>query len=156
MRVWKSGMPQTLEHIWNPAADATAFDSEGNLYISERYGQIYRISRELEMEVHMDTPCDFSSMIISASDDFYIACLQGEVYRFVGGDPEQSVLLGDYDDAAEALLSLEFSADESAIYLTSSVTGMLYSLDPISGEFSEILPPGTLTGSPVSIAAFHH
>src|SRR5262245_29410619 len=100
---------------------------------------------------------DCFSAAVRSNGDIYIGCLSGMVYRYVGGTPAGRVPLGDY---AGGNIALEFSPDQTVLYVATSDDGNLRTVDPDSGTdtivaggflatgiavFGSECPPGNFT-----------
>jgi|GEM_PF-4774243 len=157
VRASRDGSPDEVfvEDVFTP--DGLAFDNLGSLYVTDRKASvIYRVPEAGVREVFAETTCRPSSIQVAATHDIYFTCINGELRRYVGGDPQQVEVIGDYyTNGFETNTAIHLTPDEASLYYTAYADGSLLSIDLETGDFVELIPEGTLH-SPVSIGVFTH
>lgn len=122
--------------------DGLGFTSGGDLMVANRgsFGQVLTIDPAGNTSV-WDTIVgeDCLSLVVRNNGDVYVGCGGGNVYRYVGGDPNQRVLFGAW---GAANISMAFSLDFSVLYHSNSFDGKLRAIDPDTGTDVVVVDAG--------------
>lgn len=130
---------------------AMAFLADGHLLVADSgpSNAILHFNADTGIASAFDTlPEQAADLIIRSTGDVFASTTQGNIYRYVDGDPSNRVLLGNYGGAATTS-SMDFSPDHSVIYHVNSTDASIREIDPDTGASTVQL---TLPGTPGALA----
>jgi hypothetical protein len=123
--------------------DGLAFAANGNLYVANRDAfNILKINPAGEVSQFDTLPCNVFSIVVRDNGDIYAACSGGDIYRYLGGNPSERVLLASFDGTGN--IAMQFDLEHTVLYYTVEDIGNLRTIDPDSGFSTEVIPPGRL------------
>ncbi|MHC4845217.1 MAG: NHL repeat-containing protein, partial [Planctomycetota bacterium] len=128
-------------------ATAMAFLPDGDLLVANRggNGEIFHVDEAGVVSVYTTLPgVNPAAMVVRDNGDVYVATVRGEIYRMIGGDPNNMVLLGDYATGVSSQ-AIHFNADYSVLYHVATNDGIFRGIDPDAGTQSVI---ATVNGNP--------
>ncbi|MFT7462501.1 MAG: hypothetical protein ACI9EF_000841 [Pseudohongiellaceae bacterium] len=129
----------------NPTA--MAFLPDGGLLVANRSGnnELFHITEDGVVSIYTSlTDINPASMVVRDNGDVYIVSTRGDLYRMVGADPNNMVLLGNFGGPL-ANHTLGFTPDYTELYHTNSADGIFRTIDPDTGASTIIT---TIVGSP--------
>lgn len=119
--------------------DGMGFVANGDLLVANRSsgGNVLRIDSSGNTTL-WDTIGgeDCFSLVVRDNGDVYVACLSGNVFRYLNGDPGQRKLFGTWGSSNPGL---RFSPDFSVLYHVSYLGDELRAIDPDTGSDTVLL-----------------
>ena len=131
-------------------ADGLGFDRCKNLWVADRDGyDLWKVT-PAGVATKFDTlKNQVMSIALRPNGDLYVACLYGDLFRYVGGDVTKKTLLLGFGQTL-ATPVIRFDLDYTKLYYTSSGLGNLLEVDPDTGVTTQRLANGSL-GSPLGL-----
>ncbi|GEM_PF-2655308 len=132
----------------NPTA--MAFLPDGDLLVANRGGnnELFHITEAGVVSLYATlTGINPSAMVVRDNGDVYIVNTRGDLYRMIGADPNNMVLLGNFGGPV-ANHALGFTPDYTELYHTNSADGVFRTIDPDSGASTVIT---TIAGAPSAL-----
>jgi len=130
---------------------AMVFTPDGDLLVANRGGggEIFRVDGAGVVTTYATFATnDPTAMAIRKNGDIYVATLNGDVHRMIGGNPGNTVLLGNFGAGGNSHQSLGLTENHTLLYHVNSVDGIFRSIHPVTGAATTV---ATVPGNPNSM-----